>query len=63
MVLFVPTGDPFELLLLLVPGATLLLLFVTSARAIIDGMNGSAVEAAIKSASTTRITRRASRLS
>jgi hypothetical protein len=62
MVLFVPEGDPLELLLvLLVPGATLL--FTTSARAIDDGMNGIAVEAAMKSARATRIARRSSRLS
>ncbi len=61
MVLFVPEGDPFELLVLLVPGATLL--FTTSARAIGDGMNGSAVVAAMKSARATRSARRSSRLS
>jgi hypothetical protein len=61
MVLFVPEGDPLEPLLLLVPGATLL--FTTSARATDDGVNGSAVEAAMKSARATRIARRSSRLS
>lgn len=61
MVLFVPEGDPLELLVLLVPGATLL--FTTSARAIGDGMNGSAVVAAMKSARATRSARRNSRLS
>jgi hypothetical protein len=62
IVLFVPEGDPLEpLLVLLVPGATLL--FTTSARAIDDGMNGSAVEAAMKSARATRIARRSSRWS
>jgi hypothetical protein len=62
MVLFVPEGDPLELLLLLlVPGATLL--FTASARAIGDDVNGSAVEAAMKSARATRIARRSSRLS
>jgi hypothetical protein len=62
MVLFVPEGDPLEpLLVLLVPAATLL--FTTSARAIDDGMNGSAVEAAMKSARATRIARRSSRWS
>jgi hypothetical protein len=61
MVLFVPEGDPLELLVLLVPGATLL--FTTSARAIGDGMNGSAVVAAMKSARATRSARRSSRLS
>ena len=61
MMLFVPEGDPLELLVLLVPGATLL--FVTSARAIGDGMNGSAVDAATNSARATRIARRSSRLS
>jgi hypothetical protein len=60
MVLFVPEGDPLELLVLLVPGATLL--FTTSARAIGDGMNGSAVVAAMKSARATRSARRNSRL-
>lgn len=61
MVLFVPEGVPFEgvlLFVLLVPGATLL--FVASARAIDDGMNGSAVEAAMKSARETRSARRIS---
>jgi hypothetical protein len=38
-------------------------LFTTSARAIDDGMNGSAVEAAMKSARATRIARRSSRWS
>jgi hypothetical protein len=61
MVLFVPEDDPLELLVLLVPGATLL--FTTSARAIGDGMNGSAVVAAMKSARATRNARRSSRLS
>jgi hypothetical protein len=61
MVLFVPEGDPLELFVLLVPGATLL--FTTSARAIGDGMNGSAVVAAMKSARATRSARRNSRLS
>jgi hypothetical protein len=61
MVLFVPEGDPLELFVLLVPGATLL--FMTSARAIGDGMNGSAVVAAMKSARVTRSARRSSRLS
>jgi hypothetical protein len=61
MVLFVPEGDPLELLLLLVPGATLL--FTASARAIGDDVNGSAVEAAMKSARATRVARRSSRLS
>jgi hypothetical protein len=61
IVLFVPEGDPLELLVLLVPGATLL--FTTSARAIGDGMNGSAVVAAMKSARATRSARRSSRLS
>ena len=62
MVFFVPEGDPLEELLfvLLVPGATLL--FVTSARAIGDGMNGSAVDAAMNSARATRDARRNSRL-
>lgn len=61
MVFFVPEGDPFEeLVVLLVPGATLL--FVTSARAIGDGMNGSAVDAAMNSARATRDARRNSRL-
>jgi hypothetical protein len=50
-----------ELFVLLVPGATLL--FMTSARAIGDGMNGSAVVAAMKSARVTRSARRSSRLS
>ena len=63
MMLFVPEGDPLEELsfVLLVPRATLL--FVESERAIDDGMNGSAVEAAMKSARATRIARRSSRLS
>ena len=61
MVLFVPEGDPLELLLLLVPGATLL--FTASARAIGDAVNGSAVEAAMKSARAMRDARRISRLS
>jgi hypothetical protein len=61
IVLFVPEGDPLELFVLLVPGATLL--FTTSARAIGDGMNGSAVVAAMKSARATRSARRSSRLS
>ena len=62
MMFFVPEGDPLEELLfvLLVPGATLL--FVTSARAIGDGMNGTAVDAAMNSARTTRDARRNSRL-
>lgn len=62
MMLFVPEGVPLEELLfvLLVPGATLL--FVTSARAIGDGMNGSAVDAAMNSARTMRDARRNSRL-
>jgi hypothetical protein len=62
MMFFVPEGVPLEELLfvLLVPGATLL--FVTSARAIGDGMNGSAVDAAMNSARTTRDARRNSRL-
>ena len=62
MVLFVSEGDPLEpSLVLLVPGATFV--FVASAKAIDDGMNGSAVEAAMKSARATRIARRSSRLS
>lgn len=62
MLFFVPEGDPLEpLLVLLVPGATFV--FMASARAIDDGVNGSAVEAAMKSARATRIARRSSRLS
>ena len=61
MMFFVPEGVPLEELLfvLLVPVARL---FVTSARAIGDGMNGSAVDAAMNSARATRDTRRNSRL-
>lgn len=55
------TGVLLLLELLLVPGATFV--FTASARAIDDGMNGSAVEAAMKSARATRIARRSSRLS
>jgi hypothetical protein len=60
MVLFVAEGDPLELLVVLfVPDATLL--FMTSARAIVDVKNGSAVVTATRMTRAMRKALRSSR--